>query len=247
MTSIQSIIYGAIQGITEILPISSSGHLIIYNDFIGVEPSILSLTFLHLASALALLVLYSKNILKILKTKNFRIVFYIVGTAIPIAIAGVLFGDYIDNIFYKTFFIALNSIIWGIVMLGTQYLVKEKVEDLSFKKALIIGSAQVLALIPGTSRSGVTSLAGVWSGMSKTKILSFTFLMGIFLLLGTFSYEFLKQYKTVSISDFDFIAFISAFIFSLLAGLLLKKLAKGKFFLVFGIYRVLFGIILFIL
>ncbi len=247
MSAFQDFLYGAIQGVTELLPISSSGHLILISDLFDHEPTMLTLTSLHLASALALIIVYKNQIVQKIKQKDITYLKNLIIASIPVVLIGIIFGDKIDEFFYNSTFIALNLILWGIVMMITENSVIKINDNVSFKKSIFIGLMQILSLLPGTSRSGITTLAGMWQGYSKEFALSFTFIMGIALLMGTFSFEVIKDLAQFKLSSINFIAFFSAFIFSLLAGSLIKRYSKEKLFTVSGIYRIILGITILIL
>lgn len=246
---IQSIIFGALQGITELLPISSTGHLILLGEQIQSDANLLTVTFVHLASAFALLILYAKEIIGLIKNKNKDYFINIIIASIPVMLIGVLIGDYIDSVLYDPIYIALSLVIWGIIMIFVEkkYTTPKK-EHLDRKGAGLVGLFQIFALIPGTSRSGSTTVAGVIGGVSKVEALAFTFIMGIMLLFGSSGFVLLKEREVIfEGGGLDMIAFVSAFFFSLMAGYLLKSISKKNFLTFLGVYRIVLGVVVLVI
>ena len=254
MEVIYSSLLGIVQGITELLPISSSGHLIFITSLFDKEPTRIILTTLHLASALALVLLYWNDLIKIVRSdKRLQFLYKIIVASIPVVFVGVLFGDKLEDIFYSYKFISLNLIFWGLIMIITERyekkLRKEQNEEITIKNAAIIGLFQTLSLLPGTSRSGISTMAGIWSGAKKDKALDFSFMVGIPLLFGAFFFSVLKDGSaTRNQLDPNLIgAFVLAFVSSYFAAFLLRKISKQKFLTFFGIYRIILGTGVFLL
>jgi undecaprenyl-diphosphatase len=258
---LNDIILAIVQAITELFPISSSGHLIIVSEILKVPANQLLLTFLHFWTALAILLYYYKDLIKMAKTKKGRwTLIYIVIATIPAAIAGVLFADKIEALLYSLIIVGINSIIWGFIMIYIEKVYNKqgfKNSKLSFKlsefkETLIIGTAQILALIPGTSRSGVTTLTGMVLGKEKGDALDLSFLLGIPITLGPFLVDVLKMYfknRSELMSFFSIemlITGVITFIIGYLAINALASLKNRNFMTGFGIYRILLGIILII-
>jgi undecaprenyl-diphosphatase len=253
---LEALILSIVQGITELLPISSSGHLIIFAEILKIEPEVSLLTMLHLASGFAILLAYHKKILSLLKSKDILSIgrnFLV--AVIPIIVVGIVIGDEIEEYLYNSIFIAINLIFWGILMILIEIYEKrvkysiDEVENVTFKQSLIIGFAQVLALLPGTSRSGITTITGIATGIKKSTALDFSFIIGIPLLFGAFTYEFLKEYESI-IGDFSsthLLAFIATFLVSYLAVEVLKRISKYRFLTFFGFYRIIIGILILLL
>lgn len=247
-------IIGFTQGVTELLPISSSGHIILVSYIYGREPSITILTLLHLASAIALTLLYWDDLMKILKSSernNFLINVAI--ASVPVVLLGVGLGDQIDQYLYFPAIIAISLIFWGLIMIVTEHYEEKfligKGLEIQRKNAVIIGLFQMLSLIPGTSRSGISTMAGVWSGVRKDKALDFSFMMGIPLLYGAFFFSFIsKDEDPGGVLDFEnVLAFTTTFLVSYLVALLLRRYSRSRFLTLFGVYRIFLGIFIFLL
>lgn len=251
---IQSIIIGIVQGVTELLPISSSGHLILITNLFDQDPSQHLLTFLHLASAIALTIIYLPKILeKLSKSDRTCFVCNILIALIPAIFVGVFLGDSIEELLYSPKFVAFSLLLWGLIMIITERFEKKGVKqtegDVNKKNAISMGLAQTLALIPGTSRSGITTMAGMWSGVEKSTALDFSFMLGIPLLYGAFAYSFVSDSESF-FKEFEIewiFSFLAALIFSYIAAIYLRKFSKRRFLTFFGIYRVILGMILLLL
>ena len=190
MTIAQAVILGAVQGLTEFLPVSSSGHLILVPSILGWD--IQDITFdavLHLATLAAIFVGLWPEIHKIvhgLKTPKTdpwgRLGWMIVAATLP-AIVGFFFEDFIETALRQTWIVAVSLAFWGVLLILADRLMKKggeaHVERTGLKRAMIVGCFQALALIPGTSRSGVTITAGLFAGLSRETATRFSFLLGI--------------------------------------------------------------------
>lgn len=196
---IKYLFLGVIQGFTEPIPISSSGHLVILQNIIDLQIDGLGFeVFVNFASLLAVLTIYRKDIIdfttgaaKYIQTKNveyksdFNYLFYIVIATIPAGVIGVLFGDFIEDQLKGVKVIGITLIITGIALWIIRNLRGKKTDGkITLKDAIIIGFAQALALIPGMSQSGATIVAGMGLGLKQQTALRFSFLMFIPVSLG---------------------------------------------------------------
>jgi len=246
----QSIIIGIIEGFTEFLPISSTGHMIIASNFLGIEESALIKAYeviIQFAAILAVVLIYKEKITlsKIELWKRLIIAFF------PLAIVGYLFKDQIKSLF-SVEVVAIMFIIGGIIFLIVEYFYSEEssqttvVEDVSYTQALWIGFAQIFALIPGTSRAGATIVGGLLSGLDRKTSAEFSFLLAIPVMATVSGYDLLKHYK--DFADANWIAFLVGFIVAFLVAYITIKLFLAflqRFtFVPFGIYRIIFGLIL---
>lgn len=262
----QSAFLGVIQGLTEFLPISSSGHLILAREFLSL-PLENTLTFdvlLHLATLLAIIVAFWGDLQKIfidLKTEGFsarsnQLVWAIVLGTIPAVFVGFFLGDLLENTFRKPEFVAYSLIAVSIVFFFADKFGKEK-SGISVLKGFVIGVFQAFALIPGVSRSGITISGGLFSGLSRIEAIRFAFLLGIPVILGAtlktlldssfdFSNLFLSASPADRFSSFNLlIAFMTAFLSGFLAIHFLIRYLATHSFLPFIIYRLaLAGVIL---
>lgn len=255
---IKAVILGIVQGITEWLPISSTGHLILVEDMLKFQ---LSSTFIstffvviQLGSILAVVVLFFNKLNPIKKDKTERnktvnLWFKIALATIPAGIVGFLFEDQIDKVLYNPFTVALMLIIYGIIFLILEKNNKKpKTNDLgevTYKLALGIGLFQMLALIPGTSRSGATIIGAVFLGTSRYVASEFSFFLAIPIMLGASAYKLLKL--GVAFSNFEWfillVGSVTAFVVSLWAIKFLLDYIRKHDFKVFGYYRIVLGII----
>ncbi len=267
LSTIDSIILGMVQGLTEFLPISSSGHLIIARELLGID-QVGGLAFdavLQLATACAVLLYFRKDIGELIvnlftgckdNIKNVLTLFLIVGT-IPALIAGLFLQDYMETVFRNTQLVALTLIIGSLIMLAADWMYskKEKADDvsceLSYTKSFTIGLFQALALVPGMSRSGMTISGGYFMGVRKDIAVRFSFLLSIPIIVGSGLLKVKDIVQDPSLIGGQYlilaIGAVTAFIFGWLAIDFLLKFLKTNTFKVFVIYRVILAVILLLL
>ena len=240
MNFFEIIFLGLIQGLTEFLPISSTGHLILAQRLFNLFSSLSFDAFIHLGSFLAIIVYFWKDLKEIWNYK-----WFIVISAIPGGIAGLLFEHIVEEYFRIPLVVALSLIIMSIPMILGEFFGKKQFEikNLTYTKALIIGLFQALALIPGTSRSGITISAGLLLGLKREVSAKFSFLAGALLILGAGLYEGLKLVNSSFISlDMALIGFFSSAIFSFVAIAFLIPFLKRYSLYSFVVYRIFLGI-----
>ena len=203
MNLFQAIILGIVEGLTEFLPVSSTGHQTIVAGLMGLQiddPSITSFIAVIQIGAIAALVIYLRqDIWRLLKAwvrglgsaearrdPSYREAWLVIIGSLPIAVVGVVFRDFIKGPLRSLWVVAIALIVWGVVMLIAEYVAKQDrhEKDLDLKDALIIGGTQALALIPGVSRSGATISAGLMLGIDRVTAARFGFLLGIPALAG---------------------------------------------------------------
>jgi len=252
----EALILGIIQGLTEFLPVSSSGHLEITKAIIGdnslAKESMFMTVMLHGATAISTMVVFRKEIIEILAGLfqfqwNDQTVFSlkIIVSMIPAAIIGVAFNDQIEALFNS------QILLVGLMLLLTAGLLffadraKTTEKDVSYKSAIIIGVAQAIAMLPGISRSGATISTSVLLGVDRTKATRFSFLMVVPLILG-------KMAKDLVSSDFTMsnvtvlpvvVGFIAAFVTGLLACTWMIKLVRKSKLVYFSVYCAIVGLI----
>ncbi|NLD78826.1 MAG: undecaprenyl-diphosphate phosphatase [Mollicutes bacterium] len=256
---IKSILLGIVQGITEWLPISSTGHLIIFESFLQMnfQKEFIDTFFvvIQLGSILAVIILFFNKINPFQKNKEevknkISLWLKIIIASIPVAICGFLFEDKIDELLYNPFVVAVMLILFGIVILLVekykQKFVIEDIKDITFKVAFFIGVFQVLALIPGTSRSGATIVGALILGLSRKSASEFSFILAIPALLGAGILKLLKMGLAFSLTEWIIliIGLVTAFIVSILVIKLILNYIKKHDFKVFGYYRIILGIII---
>lgn len=253
MTVIDAIILGIVEGFTEFLPISSTGHLIVVSSFLGLEQTNAHKTFevaIQLGSILAVLFLFAKRLLvdKMLWVK-------IIIAFLPTAIFGFLFYKTIKSLFGMES-VAIMLIIGGFIFLIVEYFrrnhddSKDKtIDELSIKEALTIGLFQSLSMVPGTSRSGATMIGGLFAGLSRKSAAEFSFLLAIPTMFVATFYDLYKNRNEMIIDDYSLLAvgFVTAFVVAFFTVKAVMNFLTTHTFVVFGIYRIIFGILLLII
>ena len=250
MDIIQAIIIGIIEGFTEFLPISSTGHMIVASEFLGIEQSALIKAYeviIQFAAILAVVLLYRDK----LNPKEIGLWQKVFVAFLPLAIIGYLLKDWVKQIF------AVDTVAWmfivgGIIFIVVEYFHKDEessskdIEEISWSQSIWIGLGQVLSLIPGTSRAGATIIAGMLSGVSRKASTEFSFLLAIPVMTAVSGYDLLKHYK-----DFmgaDLVAFVVGFIVAFIVAYTTIKLfivfLQRFTFVAFGVYRIIFGVLL---
>lgn len=243
---LEAIILGVIQGTTEFLPISSSGHLLLFHWLSGTLPNSLKLdATLHLATALALLIYFYHDWIKILcHWKTDPLLKYLLVGTLPAAVAGFLGEDFVSATLRSPWVVVTMLIIIGLLMLYSEHSWNYvgNPRPLGFKQALTIGLAQTLALIPGTSRSGITIIAGMSQKLSRAEAARFAFLLGTPITLGAGIMELPKLYHAsinnpaLNLSHIG-LAFLVTFGVSLITIHNLLKFLKNHSLKVFALYR----------
>lgn len=262
MSIIQAIIFGLIQGLTEFIPVSSSGHLVLAHHFFGVDDIGLSFDVaLHLGTLIALIIYFHKDIwllakALVTKQKETRLAWLLAMATVPAVIFGLLLESAAESAFRSPKLVAINFVIVSIVMLAAERYyhshVKKptKLDNVSRKQALLIGFSQALAIIPGVSRSGSTITAGIFGGMDRVAATRFSFLLGIPIIAGAVVKVF-SEPATFSQFQDEKTVFIVGMVTALISGLfairfLLRYLAKHTL-AVFAYYRLGVAVILFFL
>ncbi len=240
-----------IQGLTELLPISSTAHLILFSKLIDIDMNTYYLSILHLGTTLALIIHFWQILTKNLFTKE-KVNMYlkIVISVIPVGIVGLLFESVIEERLRGNMTMAISLIVWGIAMIVIERRKTgsvRKLQNISWKQSFVMGVSQILALIPGTSRSGISTIAGILTGLDKYTAIQYSFLLGLPLLLGASLYGIYQGYPERFLNSIDIVGILLTATVTFLALSLLKKFSKKKWLTLFGIYRVILGIILLIL
>lgn len=261
------IVLGIVEGITEWLPISSTGHLILVDEFLKLKATDefkeMFDVVIQLGAILAVIVIYFKKLWPIDRDNEANKVAWnkdklilwgkILIACIPAALIGIVFDDILDKYFYNPYVVSITLIIYGIAFIVIEILHKGKefkitsLKELSVKTALIIGVFQVLALIPGTSRSGATIVGAMLIGTNRTVAAEFTFYLAIPVMLGA---SFLKILKFIGDGGvfgtteivYMIVGMVVAFVVSIVAIKFLMSYIKKNDFKAFGIYRIILGI-----
>jgi len=254
MDYINAIIFGIVQGITEFLPISSSGHLVILHNLIGL-PVVNVLAFdvaLHLATLLAVVWFFKNDVYNLLKSwfKSFtghrdefsKLSWLIILATVPASLVGWFFEDMVEDVFRSIEVVVAMLIIGGVLLLITEKVSckTDELKNLNWAKALIIGIAQAIALIPGTSRSGITIIAGLGVKLNRQAAIRFSFLLSIPIIFGA-SMRKVPQVFGASLAGNELAVLIIAFIASFISGFLAIKyflrFAQKHGLNVFAVYR----------
>lgn len=257
-TEMSAIILGALQGVTEFLPISSSGHLVLMEQFlhlpIGHEELAMFDIMLHGGSLLAIVIYFWKDWVKVVKemwhmvTKwqcdKSSLTFKLVLGTIPAIIAGLSFGDYVTGPLRNTTSIGIMFLILAFVYFFVAWKGRNnKKESVSLKNSVLIGCSQALALIPGVSRAGSTIATGVFLGLKRETAAKFSFMLGGIAILAANVYALISVGNGATIPNptFTMIGFGTSFIFSLLAIAFLLKYLQKHTMRAFGIYLMIIG------
>ena len=254
----ETTILGIIQGLTEWLPISSTGHLKVAEHFLhffGTQDSLLFEFTLHIGTLLVVLLFFRDDIRKILaalvrldfKTEHGRLIPLIVVGTVPAVVMGVLLKEKVEQTFQNLLSIAAAFILFGMVLYSSK-VGNEKKDSISYSTAIIIGIAEGIAIIPGVSRSGATIAIALLLGLKREKAFKFSFLLSIPAIVGAVGYTAYKDYGTLASSGLGWTEILLGIAVAMIVGyltikLLWKILVKRKFHL-FAFYCWLFGAVL---
>ena len=258
---LKAIFLGIVEGITEWLPISSTGHMILVDEFIKLDVSKefldMFMVVIQLGAILAVLVLYfhklnpfSRKKTLVERKQTWSLWLKVIIACLPAAVIGLIFDDKINELFFNAWTIAITLIVYGVLFIIVEIFNrkrKPKIRELSqlpYTMAFLIGVFQLLALIPGTSRSGVTIITALLLGASRFVAAEFTFFLAIPVMLGASALKLVKfgfSYTGLEIAIL-IAGVLTAFLVSVLAIKFLMKYIKKHDFKIFGVYRILLGI-----
>ncbi len=247
----EAIVLGLIQGLTEFIPISSSGHLVIAQTFLSGASDHLFLEWINLGTVLALIIFFRRRIVDILRTMfvagDWRLARNVVVAVIPAGLVGFFASEYIEHtpFFGSVWTVVVTLIVVGIVLVVLEKLPKASTvatnEQLPAPRALCIGLAQLLAFIPGVSRSGSTIIAGRLGGLSRENAAEFSFLVSIPIMLGVIAKLLVKSSDRAYLVDNFSTLMVGNFV-ALVSGLLavgfLMRFLEKRSLAVFGWYRI---------
>ncbi|MGB2078628.1 MAG: undecaprenyl-diphosphate phosphatase [Vibrio sp.] len=250
MTIFDAFILGIIEGITEFLPISSTGHMIVAGAWLGVADTDTNQAFeviIQVAAILAVIANYKEKF----HPRYFSLWVKVAVAFLPIGIIGFLMSDIVKSLFSVPV-VGTMFIVGGIIFIITERYYKEEtcptqdVDQVTMKQAMWIGFAQIFALIPGTSRAGSTIIGGMLSGLNRKSCAEFSFLLGLPVLAAASGYDLLKHYQDFTSADITNLAigFITAFIVAYFVIKWFISFLARFTFVGFGIYRIIFGFIL---
>lgn len=240
---IKYILLGIIQGITEFLPVSSSGHLVIVQHILGINQNEIAISvILHLGTVFALVVFFFKDLLKLFT--NFRLLMFLLVVTVITGIIGLLGKDFFENLFSSTMPIAIALIITGIMLILTKKFMAGKRNNISFKDAAILGFTQGIAIIPGISRSGITISTLLFRKIDRENSFRFSFLVAIPVIFGAAILELKKIDFVIKTESRNLLAgFMVSFLVGLLSLNFLKIVLKKAKFYYFGYYCIIIGVI----
>lgn len=259
---LKTLLIGIVEGITEWLPISSTGHMILVEEFIklNVTPEFQEMfnVVIQLGAILAVVVLFFPKLWPFttkekgwIKKDTWMMWFKVIVAVLPAAVLGILFDDLLDELFYNYQTVAVTLIVYGILFIVVENWNKGKrphirtIKDMTFKTAFLIGMFQVLSLIPGTSRSGATILGGIILGCSRYIAAEFSFFLAIPVMFGASLLKILKfgfAFESAEVIIL-LVGMVSAFIVSMVSIKFLMGYVKKHDFKFFGYYRIVLGVI----
>jgi undecaprenyl-diphosphatase len=255
MSFLEALLLGIIQGLTEFLPVSSSGHIELLKGILKTElkeGNMLMTVVVHFATALSTIVIFRKDIAQIIgglfQFKNndqFHFSLKIILSMIPAAFVGIMFDDIIDGFFEGQYMLVGFMLIITALLLYFADRAKNTTKDVSYLNAFVVGIAQAIAILPGVSRSGATISASVLLGIDRSKAARFSFLMVVPLILGKMAKDVLSdEFTTTGVGAMPLtVAFIAAFITGLFACTWMIAIVKKSKLTYFAVYCLIVGVL----
>lgn len=242
----QAIILAIVEGITEFLPVSSTGHMIIASSFMGISHLEFTKMFtvnIQFGAILSVLVLYWK---RFFQTTDFYFKLFV--AFLPAAIIGFLLNDFIDAMLENVVVVAISLLVGGIILIFIDRIANDNTRDreISYFDALKIGFFQCIAMIPGVSRSASTIIGGMLQGLSRKQAAEFSFFLAVPTMAAAGGYKLLKTYDTIQAEDIKILLIgnLVAFVVAMLAIKFFINFLTKYGFKVFGYYRIILGLIL---
>lgn len=260
---LKAILFGIVEGITEWLPVSSTGHMILLDELVKLDVTdefmSMFLVVIQLGAILAVVVLYFPQLWPFstkerffIKKDTFSMWFKILVACVPAAVVGILFEDELDRLFYNYWTVAFALIVFGVLFIIIEHQNKDvvpkvnSIAEITYPMAFCIGAFQLIAAVfPGTSRSGATILGAIMIGISRTVAAEFTFFLAVPVMLGASLLKLLKFGLMFSASEVVLllIGMVVAFVVSIVVIKLLLGYIRKHSFTVFGWYRIILGIV----
>ena len=253
MNIFDAIILGIIEGFTEFLPVSSTGHMIVASQFLGIDQDSVTMAFeviIQFAAILAVVLNYKEHFVPTKQKINLWI--KVILAFIPLGAVGFIFSDQIKELF-SVQIVAIMFIIGGIIFILVEkffipnetHLI-DNVEEVTLKQAMWIGFAQIFALIPGTSRAGSTIVGALLVGLSRKASAEFSFLLALPVMGAVTAYDVLKHYdEFIGVNLINLgVGFVISFVVAFIVMKLFIRFLENFTFMIFGIYRILFGVLL---
>ena len=260
---LKAILFGIVEGITEWLPVSSTGHMILLDELVKLDVTdefmTMFLVVIQLGAILAVVVLYFPQLWPFstkerffIKKDTFSMWFKILVACVPAAVVGILFEDELDRLFYNYWTVAFALIVFGVLFIIIEHQNKDvvpkvnSIAQITYPMAFCIGAFQLIAAVfPGTSRSGATILGAIMIGISRTVAAEFTFFLAVPVMLGASLLKILKFGLVFSASEVVLllVGMVVAFVVSIVVIKLLLGYIRRHSFTVFGWYRIILGIV----
>lgn len=255
---VKALFMGILEGLTEFLPISSTGHLIVAGSLIGFDSEYMAFKIaIQLGAVLAVVFEYRARFLHVVRhvgrdAQVNRFVAHLAVAFVPAAVIGLLFDDIIESVLFNPISVATALVIGGFLILWIEKRQQSRppkvlrVEDMTWRDALAVGLAQVLSLIPGTSRSGSTIMGGMVWGLERKVATEFSFFLAIPVMVAATGYSIVKNLHVFTAQDVGLIAigFVAAFASGLLAVKALLRFVATRNYVPFAYYRIVFGVII---
>jgi len=251
MSWLQALILAIVEGVTEFLPVSSTGHMILTEGIIGMKSNDFIQAFIiniQFGAILSVVVLYWKRFFQ-----SFKFYYKLFVAFLPAAFFGLLLNDYIDELLESVYVVAIMLIIGGIILILVDKWFKDTAihgkSSTTYKNALVIGLFQVLAMIPGTSRSAATIIGGMVEKMNKKAAAEFSFFLAVPTMVAASGYKLLKNHEAITSDNIGLLIFgnVVAFFVALLAIKSFITFLTNHGFKIFGYYRIAVGLIILIL
>ena len=249
MSFLEAIILAIVEGITEFLPVSSTGHMIIVSSIFGIQSSEFVKIFtvnIQFGAILSVIMLYWK---RFFQSIDFYVKLFV--AFLPAAIIGFILGDFIDSLLENVMVVAITLVLGGIILLFVDkwFNAKEEEQETTYMKAVKVGFFQCIALIPGVSRSAATIIGGMTQGWSRKQAAEFSFFLAVPTMFAASAYKLLKSYKAIHPDNIQILLLgnVVAFIVAMLAIKFFISYLTKYGFKIFGIYRIILGSIILIL
>ena len=253
MSTLQAVIIAIVEGITEFLPISSTGHMIITSSIMGIRGQEFTKTFeiaIQLGAILAVVVLYWR---KFFDFSRWEFYFKLIVAVIPALVLGFLLSNRIDALLDSPITVAISFLVGGIILLFIDNIFNvhtiQNEENISYRRGLIIGFWQCLAMIPGVSRSAASIIGGMQQKLTRKLAAEFSFYLAVPTMIAATGYKLLKEYKNIHSEQIKLLAIgnIVAFVVAMIAIKFFITFLQKHGFKVFGVYRIIAGIVLLLL
>ena len=251
MTLLDSILLGALEGFTEFLPISSTGHLILASELLGLPSTEFLKSFqiaVQLGAIAAVVILYWRSFLDIGMLKKLFVAF------LPTGLVGFLVYPFVKGyLLGNSMVVVISLFVGGIALIVFELLHKERedapldAKSITYKQAILVGLFQSIAIIPGVSRSAATIVGGLLAGMRRISIVEFSFLLAVPTMVAATGYDLLKSAHTFAPADIQFMAagFVVSLVVALVSMKFLLRIVKRYTFIPFGVYRIVIAVLFF--